>query len=44
MIACAYLPAAAADGEVEVETLGAQVPRDVAADVLYDPGNVRVRA
>ena len=43
-IAYAYLPADLAEGAaVEVEVLGAPVAAEVAADVLYDPGHLRVR-
>ena len=43
-IAYAYPPADLAEGAaVEVEVLGAPVAAEVAADVLYDPGHLRVR-
>ena len=43
-IAYAYLPADLAEGAVvEVEVLGEPVAAEVAADVLYDPGHLRVR-
>jgi glycine cleavage system aminomethyltransferase T len=45
MIASAYLPRELApDTPLTVEALGAQVPADLAADVLYDAENVRVRS
>ena len=45
MIASAYLPQGLApDTPLAVEALGAQVPAEVAADVLYDAENVRVRS
>ena len=45
MIASAYLPQELApDTPLAVEALGAQVPAEVAADVLYDAENVRVRS
>ena len=45
MIASAYLPRELApDTPLTVEALGAQVPAEVAADVLYDAENVRVRS
>jgi glycine/D-amino acid oxidase-like deaminating enzyme/glycine cleavage system aminomethyltransferase T len=44
-VALAKLPARLAEGErVEVDVLGELVPGFVAADALYDPGGVRVRA
>ena len=43
-IALAYLPASFAEGDsVGVEVFGEVVPAEVAPDVLYDPGNARVR-
>jgi glycine cleavage system aminomethyltransferase T len=43
-IAYAYLPADLEEGaEVHVEVLGEPVATEVAADVLYDPENERVR-
>ena len=45
MIASAYLPQELApDTPLAVEALGARVPAEVAADVLYDTENVRVRS
>ena len=45
MIASAYLPRELApDTPLAVEALGAQVHAELAADVLYDAGNERVRA
>ena len=44
-VALAKLPAELAEGaEVQVDVLGELVPAVVAADVLYDPGNERVRS
>ncbi len=45
MIANAYLPPALATGApLTVEVLGAQIRAEVAADVLYDPENARVKS
>ena len=45
MIANAYVPRELApDTPLTVEALGAQVPAEVAADVLYDPEHARVRS
>ena len=44
MIASAYLPTGLASGTpLAVEALGAERPAVIAADVLYDPGNARVK-
>ena len=44
-LASAYLPAGLAQGTpLEIEVLGRPVTAEIAADVLYDPGNERVRA
>jgi 4-methylaminobutanoate oxidase (formaldehyde-forming) len=44
-IASAYLPVELAEGApLEIEALGRRVAAEVAADVLYDPGNARVRS
>ena len=43
-IANAYLPATLAEGTpLAIEALGRAVPAQIAADVLYDPENARVR-
>ena len=42
-IAYAYLPAAAAAGDYEVEVLGELVPARLVQDVLYDPSHERIR-
>jgi 4-methylaminobutanoate oxidase (formaldehyde-forming) len=43
-IANAYLPAGLAEGTpLAIEALGRAVPAQIAADVLYDPENARVR-
>jgi len=45
MIANAYLPRELApDTPLAVEVLGARVPAEMAADTLYDGGNLRIRA
>jgi glycine cleavage system aminomethyltransferase T/glycine/D-amino acid oxidase-like deaminating enzyme len=45
MIANAYLPRELApDTPLAVEVLGAHVPAELAADTLYDGGNLRIRA
>jgi glycine cleavage system aminomethyltransferase T len=45
MIANAYLPVSFTTGApLTVEVLGEQRPAEVAADVLYDPENARVKA
>jgi glycine cleavage system aminomethyltransferase T len=45
MIARAYLPCELApDTPLAVEVLGAHVPAELAADALYDGGNLRIRA
>jgi glycine cleavage system aminomethyltransferase T len=44
-VALAKIPAAHEEGaELLVDVLGELVPAVVAPDVLYDPGNERVRA
>jgi glycine cleavage system aminomethyltransferase T len=44
-VAYAYLPAGLSDDEpLEVEMLAGLVPARIAADVLYDPDQQRVRA
>src|SRR6185437_7976610 len=44
-VALAKLPAQLAEGaEVQVDVFGELVPAVVAADVLYDPGNERLRS
>jgi glycine cleavage system aminomethyltransferase T/glycine/D-amino acid oxidase-like deaminating enzyme len=45
MIANAYLPIALeSETPLTVEALGEHVAAEIAADVLYDPGNARIRA
>jgi 4-methylaminobutanoate oxidase (formaldehyde-forming) len=44
-VALGYLPAGLEEGtEVGVEVFGEILPAEIAPDVLYDPGNERVRA
>jgi glycine cleavage system aminomethyltransferase T len=44
-VALGYVPAGLEEGaEVGVEVFGELLPAQVARDVLYDPGNERVRA
>ena len=44
MVANAYLPVSFTTGApLTVEVLGEQRPAEVAADVLYDPENARVK-
>jgi len=44
-VALGYVPADLEEGvEVGVEVFGEIVPAEIAADVLYDPENERVRA
>ena len=45
MIATAYVPTALESGApLTVEALGEHVAAEIGADVLYDPGNARIRA
>jgi glycine cleavage system aminomethyltransferase T len=44
-VALGYVPAELGEGaEVGIEVFGQVLPAEIAADVLYDPENARVRA